>query len=189
LMNRLMERNASILNRLMMKRNAQIILNWKQLHHEMLKLGRYVEWWDVAMKWEIERIPDHVTQHHLIFIWIRRLDFLHMRRPGPDQPLWDRSVPSICWPRNEAVLQLSDELIFWSYGDGRGVKHPRHGRTEMADGSSTHGMTEPEMIEHGDLWMRQLNPETSVLGWLGRWAHGWDHRWPHRWDFRGGNFL
>jgi hypothetical protein len=33
----------------------------------------------------------------------------------------------------------------------RGVKHLRHGRTEMADGSSTHGMAEPEMTEHGEL--------------------------------------
>jgi hypothetical protein len=64
------------------------------------------------VEWGIERIPDHVTQHHLIFICMGRLDFLHMRRPGPDQPLWDRSVPSICWPRNGAVLQLSGELIF-----------------------------------------------------------------------------
>jgi hypothetical protein len=46
-------------------------------------------------------------------------------------------------------LQLSGELI---YG--------------VDEGSSTHGMAEPEMTEHGDL--RQLNPrgtETSVLGW------------------------
>jgi hypothetical protein len=104
-----------------------------------------------------------------------------MQRPGPDQPLWDRSVPSICWPRNEAVFQLSSKLIFWSYGDDRGIKHLRHGRTEMADGSSTHGMTEPEMTEHGELWMRLLNPRgdedlgprwTSVDGPIDRTADG-----------------
>jgi hypothetical protein len=57
-----------------------------------------------------------------------------MRRPGPDLLIWDRSVPLICWPRNGAVLQLSGDLI---YG--------------VAEGSSTHGMAEPEMTEHGDL--------------------------------------
>jgi hypothetical protein len=190
-LNHLMKRNASNSNRLM-RRNAQITLNWIQLHHEMLKLREYVEWWDAAMKWRIERISDHVTQHHLIFICMRRLDFLHMRRSDSDQSLWDRFVPSICWFRNEVVLQLSDELIFWFYEDDRGIKHLRHGRTEMVDGWSTHGMAEPEMTEYGELWMGQLNPrgtETSVLGWLDRWAHRWDHRWSHRWDFRGGNFL
>jgi hypothetical protein len=41
--------------------------------------------------------------------------------------------------------------------------------TEMADGSSTHGMTEPEMTEHGELWMGQLNPRGD--GDLGpRWT-------------------
>ncbi len=118
-LNRLMKRNASILNRLM-KRNAQIILDWKQLHHEVLKLGGYVGWWDAAVEWGTERVPDHVTQHHLIFICMYETAWFSagMQRPGPDQPLWDRSVPSICWPRNEAVLQLSDELILrrWPMG-------------------------------------------------------------------------
>jgi hypothetical protein len=62
----------------LMKRNAQMTLDWKQLHHEILKLREYVEWWDAAMKWKIERISDHVTQHHLIFICMKRLDFLQI---------------------------------------------------------------------------------------------------------------
>jgi hypothetical protein len=122
-----------------MKRNAQITLNWKQLHHEMLKLREYVEWWDAAMKWRIEKISDHVIQHHLIFICMYETTWFSadMQRLDSDQSLWDRFVSSICWLRNEAVLQLSNELILrrWSrdqasqarsYEDGRWVKHSRH---------------------------------------------------------------
>jgi hypothetical protein len=161
----MMRRNASILNHLVMKRNAQIILNWKQLHHEMLKLRKYVEWWDAAMKWKIERVSDHVTQHHLIFICTKRLDFLHMRRFDFDQSLWDRFVSSICWFRNEVVFQLSDKLIFWFYEDDREIKHLRHDRTKMIDESSIHDMIESKIIEHEELWMKQLNlHENEDLG-------------------------
>ncbi len=148
------------------------------------------------MKWKIERISDHVIQHHLIFICMRRLDFLHLWRFDYDQSLWDRFVSSICWSRNEAVLQLNDELIFWFYEDDREIKHLRHDRTKIIDEWSIHDMIESKMTEHEELWMRQLNPrgtETSILEWLDRWAHRWshrwDHRWSHRWDFRGGDFL
>jgi hypothetical protein len=44
----------------------------------MLKLGGYVGWWGAAVEWGTERIPDHVTQHHLIFICMGRLDFLQI---------------------------------------------------------------------------------------------------------------
>ncbi len=179
LMNRLMKRNASIMDRLMMKRNAQYTLNWIQLHHEVLKLRGYVEWWGAAVKWGTERVPDHVTRHHLIFICIERLDFLHMRRLDSDQSLWDRFVSSICWSRNKAVLQLSDELIFWFYGDNRGIKHPRHDRAE--DDRARRALNEAVKISrNGD-----LGPQMN----LDRWAHRWDHRWPRRGNFRGGNFL
>jgi hypothetical protein len=34
----------------MMKRNAQITLDWIQLHHEVIKLKGYVEWWGELMR-------------------------------------------------------------------------------------------------------------------------------------------
>jgi hypothetical protein len=80
-----------------------------------------------------------------------------MQRPDSDQSLWDRFVSSICWFRNEVVFQLSDKLIFWFYEDDREIKHLRHDRTKMIDESSTHDMIESKMIEHEELWMRQLN--------------------------------
>jgi hypothetical protein len=57
------------------------------------------------------------------------------------------------WSRFAAQWR-ADLLILRSR---RGVKHLRHGRTEMADGPSTHGMAEPEMTEQGELWVGLSN--------------------------------
>jgi hypothetical protein len=92
------------------------------------------------------------------YVCTRRLDFLQICN---DSTLINRfeidSYRQFVDLEMKSFFQLSDKLIFWFYEDDREIKHLKHDCTKMIDESSTHDMIESKMIEHEELWMRQLN--------------------------------
>jgi hypothetical protein len=104
------------------------------------------------------------------YVCTKRLDFLQICN---DSILINRfeidSYRQFVDLEMKSFFQLNDKLIFWFYEDDREIKHLRHDRTKMIDESSIYDMIESKMIEHEELWMRQLNfreDEDLDLRWI-----------------------
>jgi hypothetical protein len=174
------------MNRLM-KRNAQIILDWKQLHHEMLKLRGYVKWWGAAMKWETRKNSWSRDSASSDFHMYVRNDLIFCRYATIR--LWLIALRSIRivnlliskWSRFAAQWRI-DLLILrrWSwdqafqtrsYEDDRWVKHSRHDRVE--DDRARRALNEKVKSS----WERRSRSQMNL------------DRWVHRWVFENWNFY
>jgi hypothetical protein len=89
------------------------------------------------------------------YVCTKRLDFLQVCN---DSILINRfEIYSYRQFVDFEMKSFCSSVTSWFYEDDREIKHLRHDRTKMIDESSTHDMIESKMIEHEELWMKQLN--------------------------------